>query len=319
MKKVLITMQVPEPVVDELNKDFEIDYNDSLDFLDREDLIRRAKDANALLVPLSEKIDKEIIEACDNLEIIANFGAGFDNIDIKTAAEKNIVVTNAPAKFSTQSTAEIAIGLIIDVMRGITRGEDSLRQGNFKGWKPTYGLGPSVAGKTLGIFGMGRIGQAVCKRAKALEMNVIYHSRTRLDEQKEKELGATYVSFDELIEKSDVISLNSSYSKDLHHLFDGDTFKRMKDTAYLVNTSRGPIIDEEALVKALAEKTIAGAGLDVYEFEPAVTEGLLKLENVVLSPHLGNATIEAREEMGMIAAKNIGLVLGGEKAINKVN
>ncbi len=312
MKKVLITMQVPEPVVDELKKNFEIDYNDSLDFLDREDLINRSKDASALLVPLSERIDKEIIEACDNLEIIANFGAGFDNIDIKAAAEKNIVVTNAPAKFSTQSTAEIAIGLIIDVMRGITRGEDSLRAGEFKGWKPTYGLGPSVAGKTLGIFGMGRIGQAVCKRAKALEMDVIYHSRTRLDSEKEKELGATYVSFDELVEKSDVISLNSSYSKDLHHLFDVDVFGRMKDTAYLVNTSRGPIIDEKALVKALAEKTIAGAGLDVYEFEPAVTEGLLKLDNVVLSPHLGNATIEAREEMGMIAAKNIILVLGGE-------
>ena len=319
MKKVLITMQVPEPVVEKIKKDFEIDYNDSLDFLDREDLIKRAKDANALLVPLSEKIDREIIEACDNLEIIANFGAGFDNIDIKAAAEKNIVVTNAPAKFSTQSTAEIAIGLIIDVMRGITRGEDSLRQGNFKGWKPTYGLGPSVAGKTLGIFGMGRIGQAVCKRAKVLEMNVIYHSRTRLDEQKEKELGATYVSFYELLEKSDVISLNSSYSKDLHHLFDADAFNKMKKTAYLVNTSRGPIIDEEALVEALAEKTIAGAGLDVYEFEPAVAEGLLKLDNVVLSPHLGNATIEAREEMGMIAAKNIGLVLNGKKAENKVN
>lgn len=319
MKKVLITMQVPEPVVEKIKKDFEIDYNDSLEFLSKKDLLRRAKDANALLVPLSEKIDKDIIDACDNLEIIANFGAGFDNIDIKAAAEKNIVVTNAPAKFSTQSTAEIAIGLIIDAMRGITRGEDSLHQGNFKGWKPTYGLGPSVAGKTLGIFGMGRIGQAICKRAKALEMDVIYHSRTRLDEKKEKELGATYVSFDELVEKSDVISLNSSYSKDLHHLFDEDAFKRMKNTAYLVNTSRGPIIDEEALVKALAEKIIAGAGLDVYEFEPAVTEGLLKLDNVVLSPHLGNATIEAREEMGMIAAKNIILVLGGEKAINKVN
>lgn len=319
MKKVLITMQVPGPVLDELKKNFEIDYNDSLDFLDREDLIKRAKDANALLVPLSEKIDRDIIEACDNLEIIANFGAGFDNIDIKAAAEKNIMVTNAPANFSTQSTAEIAIGLIIDVMRGITRGEDSLRAGEFKGWKPTYGLGPSVAGKTLGIFGMGRIGQAVCKRAKALEMDVIYHSRTRLNSEKEKELGATYGSFDDLLEKSDVISLNSSYSKDLHHLFDGDVFGRMKDTAYLVNTSRGPIIDEEALVKALAEKTIAGAGLDVYEFEPAVTEGLLKLYNVVLSPHLGNATIEAREEMGMIAAKNIGLVLNGKKAENKVN
>ena len=198
MRKVLITMQVPGPVVEELKKDFEIDYNDSLDFLSKEDLIRRAKDASALLVPLSEKIDKEIIEACDNLEIIANFGAGFDNIDIKAAADKNIVVTNAPAKFSTQSTAEIAIGLIIDVMRGITRGEDSLRAGKFKGWKPTYGLGPSVAGKTLGVFGMGRIGQAVCKRAKALEMDVIYHSRTRLDSDKEKELGATYVSFDDL-------------------------------------------------------------------------------------------------------------------------
>ena len=319
MKKVLITMQVPEPVVEKIKKDFEIDYNDSLDFLDREDLIKRAKDANALLVPLSEKIDREIIEACDNLEIIANFGAGFDNIDIKAAADKNIVVTNAPAKFSTQSTAEIAIGLIIDVMRGITRGEDSLRAGEFKGWKPTYGLGPSVAGKTLGIFGMGRIGQAVCKRAKAMEMDVIYHSRTRLDEKKEKELGATYVSFDDLVEKSDAISLNSSYSKDLHHLFDGDVFGRMKKSAYLVNTSRGPIINEEALVKALTENTIAGAGLDVYEFEPAVTKGLLKLDNVVLSPHLGNATIEAREEMGMIAARNIVLVLGGGHPINKVN
>ena len=152
-----------------------------------------------------------------------------------------------------------------------------------------------------------------------MEMDVIYHSRTRLDSEKEKELGATYVSFDDLVEKSDVISLNSSYSKDLHHLFNGDVFGRMKKTAYLVNTSRGPIIDEEALVKALAEKTIAGAGLDVYEFEPAVTEGLLKLDNVVLSPHLGNATIEAREEMGMIAAKNIILVLSGGEAINKVN
>ena len=319
MKKVLITMQVPEPVVEKIKKDFEIDYNDSLDFLDREDLIKLAKDAHGLLVPLSEKIDKEIIDACDNLEIIANFGAGFDNIDIKAAADKNIVVTNAPAKFSTQSTAEIAIGLIIDVMRGITRGEDSLRAGEFKGWKPTYGLGPSVAGKTLGIFGMGRIGQAVCKRAKAMEMDVIYHSRTRLDEKKEKELGATYVSFDDLVEKSDAISLNSSYSKDLHHLFDGDVFGRMKKSAYLVNTSRGPIINEEALVKALTENTIAGAGLDVYEFEPAVTKGLLKLDNVVLSPHLGNATIEAREEMGMIAARNIVLVLGGGHPINKVN
>ena len=319
MKKILITMRVPKDTLDMLSKNFELDYNDSLEFLPKDVLKEKIKNADAALIPLSEKWDKEIIDSAKNLKIIANFGAGYDNIDIEAAREKGIIVTNAPAKGSTNATAEIAMGLIVDIMRGITRGEEALRKGEFKGWKPTFGLGPVLYGKTLGIFGLGRIGKGVAARAKAFGMNVIYNSRTKLEDALEKELGVKYVEFDELLKTSDVISLNPSYSKELHHLFNEEAFKKMKPSAYLVNTSRGPIIDEKALSKALEEKVIKGAALDVYEFEPAVTESLLKLDNIVLSPHLGNASIEARDEMGMMAAKNILAVLNGEEAPNKVN
>lgn len=319
MKKILITMRVPKDTLDMLSKNFELDYNDSLEFLPKDVLKEKVKNADAALIPLSEKWNKEIIDSAKNLKIIANFGAGYDNIDIEAASEKGIIVTNAPAKGSTNATAEIAMGLIVDIMRGITRGEEALRKGEFKGWKPTFGLGPVLYGKTLGIFGLGRIGKGVAARAKAFGMNVIYNSRTKLEDSLEKELGVKYVEFDELLKQSDVISLNPSYSKELHHLFNEEAFKNMKPSAYLVNTSRGPIIDEKALSKALEEKVIKGAAIDVYEFEPAVTESLLKLDNIVLSPHLGNASIEARDEMGMMAAKNILAVLNGEEAPNKVN
>lgn len=319
MKKILITMRVPKDTLDMLSKNFELDYNDSLEFLPKDVLKEKVKNADAALIPLSEKWDKESIDSAKNLKIIANFGAGYDNIDIEAASKKGIIVTNAPAKGSTNATAEIAMGLIVDIMRGITRGEEALRKGEFKGWKPTFGLGPVLYGKTLGIFGLGRIGKGVAARAKAFGMNVIYNSRTKLEDALEKELGVKYVEFDELLKQSDVISLNPSYSKELHHRFNEEAFKKMKSSAYLVNTSRGPIIDEKALSKALEEKVIKGAAIDVYEFEPAVTESLLKLDNIVLSPHLGNASIEARDEMGMMAAKNILAVLNGEEAPNKVN
>lgn len=319
MKKILITMRVPKDTLYMLSKNFELDYNDSLEFMPKDVLKEKVKNADAALIPLSEKWDKEIIDSAKNLKIIANFGAGYDNIDIEAAREKGIIVTNAPAKGSTNATAEIAMGLIVDIMRGITRGEEALRKGEFKGWKPTFGLGPVLYGKTLGIFGLGRIGKGVAARAKAFGMNVIYNSRTKLDDTLEKELGVKYVEFDELLKTSDVISLNPSYSKELHHLFNEEAFKKMKPSAYLVNTSRGPIIDEKALSKALENKMIKGAAIDVYEFEPAVTESLLKLDNIVLSPHLGNASIEARDEMGMMTAKNILAVLNGEEAPNKVN
>lgn len=319
MKKILITMRVPEKTLELLKNKFEIDYNDSLDFLKKDVLKEKIKDSDAILIPLSEKIDKEIIDCAKNLKIIANFGAGFDNIDIATAKEKGIIVTNAPAKGSTNSTAELTFGLIIDLLRGITFGEKSLKKGEFKGWKPTYGLGPTLEGKTLGIFGMGRIGKRVAHLANAFDMNIIYNSRTKLSENEEKKLNIKYVSFNTLLKESDIITLHSSYSKELHHLIGTEEIKMMKNTAYLINASRGPIIDELELAKALKNNLISGAALDVYEFEPNVTNELLKLENVLLSPHLGNATIEAREEMGNIAAKNIIEVLNGRKPLNRVN
>lgn len=317
--KVLITLKVPEKTLNKLKEYFEVDYNDNLDFLPKDILIQKAKTADAILCPLSEKIDAEIINSAKNLKIIANFGAGFDNVDIEAATKNNVTVTNAPATGSTNSTAELAFALILDIMRGVTRGEDSLRRGEFKGWKPTYGLGPTLFGKTLGIFGMGRIGQNLAKKANAFGMNVIYYKRSRLDEEKEKELNVKYVDFEDLLKTCDVLSLNSSYTPAIHRLIGEKELAMMKKEAYLVNTSRGPVIDEKALAKALKDKVIKGAALDVYEFEPKVCAELLDLDNVVLSPHLGNATIEAREEMGEIAAKNIIAVLNGKSAENKVN
>ncbi|MCI6609311.1 MAG: 2-hydroxyacid dehydrogenase family protein [Ezakiella sp.] len=317
--KVLITLKVPEKTLNKLKEYFEVDYNDNLDFLPKDILIQKAKSADAILCPLSEKIDAEIINSAKNLKIIANFGAGFDNIDIESATKNNVVVTNAPATGSTNSTAELTFALILDIMRGITRGEDSLRRGEFKGWKPTYCLGPTLHGKTLGIFGMGRIGQNLAQKANAFGMNVIYYKRSRLDEEKEKELNVKYLEFEEILKTCDVLSLNSSYTPSIHHLIGEKELAMMKKDAYLVNTSRGPVIDEKALAKALKDKVIKGAALDVYEFEPKVTEELLYLDNVVLSPHLGNATIEAREEMGEIAANNIIAYLNGKVAPNKVN
>lgn len=312
-------MRVPQKTLNLLKDDFEIDYNDSLEFLGKDVLKEKVKDVDAMLIPLSEKIDKEIIDSANNLKIIANFGAGFDNIDIEYAKKKDIIVTNAPAKGSTNSTAELTFGLIIDLLRGITSGEKSLKRGEFKGWKPTYGLGPTLEGKTLGIFGMGRIGKRVSHLAKAFDMNIIYNSRTRLSNDEEKELDVKYVDLETLLKESDVLTLHSSYSKELHHMIGLDELKMMKNTAYLVNASRGPIINEKELAEGLKRGLIAGASLDVYEFEPNVTDELLELDNVLLSPHLGNATIEAREEMGDIAAKNIIEVLNGRKPLNKVN
>lgn len=319
LKKILITMKVPEKTLELLKNEFSVEYNDSYDFLPKNILKEKIKDVDGVLIPLSEKIDKEIIDASNNLKIIANFGAGFDNIDIKYAKEKNIIVTNAPAKGSTNSTAELTFGLIIDLLRGITSGEKSLRKGKFKGWKPTYGLGPTLEGKTLGIFGMGRIGKRVSHLANAFDMKIIYNSRTRLSEDEEKNLNVKYVDFDTLLKESDVLTLHSSYNKELHHLIGLNELKKMKENSYLVNASRGPIINEKELAEALKNDVIVGAALDVYEFEPNVTKDLLELNNVLLSPHLGNATIEAREEMGDIAAKNIIEVLNGREPLNKVN
>lgn len=319
MEKVLVTLKVPELVYENLKNNFTLIYNDSMNPLSKKELIEKVKDVNAILCPLSEKIDREIMEAGKNLKIIANFGAGFDNIDIDAANDLGIIVTNSPAVNSTSSTSELTMGIMIDIMRNITSGEKDLRKGNFKGWKPVYGLGNSLSGKTLGIIGTGRIGKDVARKARAFDMNLIYYNRTRLDKDIENEYNLSYKNLDELIEISDVITIHTAYSDDLKHLFNEETFNKMKTSSYLINASRGPIVEEKALIHALNNNIIKGAALDVYEFEPNISEDLLNAKNILLVPHLGNATYEARNEMGLLAFENIKDVLSGKPAKNKVN
>ncbi|MPN02960.1 putative 2-hydroxyacid dehydrogenase [bioreactor metagenome] len=252
------------------------------------------------------------------MKIIANYGAGFNNIDVAAASARKIPVTNTPL-VSTNATADLTWGLILAISRRIVEGDKNTRAGKFTGWAPLYHLGVEVTGKTLGIIGMGNIGKAVARRAKGFEMPIIYYSRTRLSPEEEKELNAEYRELDAVIRDADFLTFHLSYHPSLRHMIGAKELASMKKTAFLINAARGPLVDEQALLEALRNKTIAGAGLDVYEFEPAVTKGLEELDNVVLCPHLGNATIETRDQMADIAARNIVNVLKGERPISCVN
>lgn len=316
--KLLITSNIPEKIYDDLDKHFEIRYHDSNVPLSKEEIIEMIKGQDALLCPLSDKIDKEVIDAGDNLKIIANYGAGFDNIDIDYAREKGIVVTNAPAPASAVSTAELAFGLMLAAARKIVSGDKVTRAGEFYGWRPTFYLGSQLKGKTLGIIGLGNIGKNLAKRARAFEMKVVYYSRTR-KEDFEKEFDIEYLDKDEVIRSADFLSLHTAFVPDLRHMFSKKELEMMKKSAILINASRGPIVDEDALADALIENVIAGAALDVYEFEPRVNDKLMDLDNVILAPHLGNATFEARLEMGENAKDNLIDFKNGKNPKNKVN
>ena len=314
--KLFISSRVPDKIIQRLGA-IDYSYNESNVPMTKKEIIAALQGKEALICPLSDKIDREVIDGAKDLKLILNYGAGFDNIDIAYAREKGIVVCNAPAPSSAVSTAELAFALMLAQARQLIRGEKDLRDGGFRGWRPTYFLGQQLKGKTLGIFGMGNIGQNLAKRALAFDMKVIYNSRTR--KEAIEELGATYVSFDELLKESDFISLHSAFVPELKHKFDANAFKAMKNTATFINAARGPLIDEQALADALKDGTIAGAALDVYEFEPKVTEDLLHLDNVTLAPHLGNATVEARLEMGNACVDNLEDFIAGKKPRNQVN
>lgn len=316
--KLLITSNIPEEIYDELDKNFEITYHNSNVPLKKEEIIEKIKGQDALLCPLSDKIDKDVIDSGSDLKIIANYGAGFDNIDISYARDKGIVVSNAPAPASAVSTAELTFGLMLAAARKIVSGDKVTREGGFYGWRPTFYLGSQLKGKTLGIIGLGNIGKNLAKRAKAFEMRVIYYSRTR-KEDFEKEFGIEYRDKDYVIKNSDFLSLHTAFVPELHHMISKKELEMMKKSAILINASRGPIVDEEALANALIENEIAGAALDVYEFEPRVNEKLLDLSNVILAPHLGNATFEARLEMGENAKDNLIDFKNGKTPKNKVN
>ena len=315
--KILITCKIFDDLYKKLEENFEIDYNNSNTPLKKEEIIARIKDVDGLICPLSDKIDKEIISSGKNLKIIANYGAGFDNIDLEEASKNNIRVTNAPAPSSAVSTAELAFSLILLTSRRLLEANKDLKDGNFKAWMPSYMLGQELKGKTLGIIGLGNIGKNLAKRALAFEMNVLYYSRNRKKDF--EDLGLKYMEKEDLIKEADIISLHTAYSKELHHMISDTEFKLMKKDAILINAARGPLLDEAALIKALKNKEIKAAGLDVYEFEPKFSQELAMMENVILLPHIGNATIEARYEMGRAVVDNLLDFKAGKKPRNSVN
>ena len=285
----------------------------------REELLEKVCDAEALICLLSDRIDNKVIDAAPALKIIANLGVGTDNIGIAAAHAKGIIVTNTPGAL-TETTADFTFALLLAAARRIVEGDAFIRAGEFLGWEliqPQLGL--EVCGKNLGIVGMGRIGTAVARRGcLGFGMRILYHNRGR-NAAAEQELGARYVSFEELLERSDFVCVHTPLTEETHHLFDKSAFLLMKDSAILVNVARGPVVDEEALVWALEAGEIAGAGIDVYEREPEVHPGLVALhERVVLAPHLGSATVVTRRALAKIAVDNALALLAGDPPLTPV-
>ncbi|PEJ39251.1 MULTISPECIES: 2-hydroxyacid dehydrogenase family protein [Bacillus] len=316
MAKILVAGNIPEIGL-QLLQNHEIEMYDKEELISTEELAKRVKDKDALLSLLSTKVTKEVIDAASNLKIIANYGAGYDNIVYKYAAEKGVVVTNTP-KVSTEATAELTFAILLAAARRIPEGDTLCRTVGFNGWAPLFFLGREVYGKTIGIIGLGEIGKAVAKRAKAFGMNVMYTGPNRKYET-ESEIEATYVTLEELLQTADFITINCAYNPSLHHMINEEQFKMMKKTAYIINAARGPIMNELALAHALETNEIEGAALDVFEFEPKITERLKGLKNVVLTPHVGNATFETRDAMAEMAVRNILAVLEGEEPLTPVN
>lgn len=316
--RVFLTRRVPKRVMGEFKKHFELDFNRGDRPLSKREIIRGVKKAEGLIAMLNDAIGKEVIYAAPNLKIIANYAAGYNNIDIKVASERGIVVTNTPGVL-TETTADLTWALILAVARRIPEAEQLVRSGKWTGWAPTQLLGSDVHGKTLGIIGMGRIGKAVAHRAVGFSMKVIYASRHRLPIQEEKQLSAQYRPLPQVLSEADFVSLHLPLTEESHHLADEKALRQMKPTAFLINTARGPIVDEQALIEALREKRIAGAGLDVYEAEPSVSARLRKMKNVVLLPHIGSASGETRIRMGFMVLENLLAFFSGKKPPNQVN
>lgn len=316
---VLVTRRIPEIGIEMLQeKGYDLDINDENRVLDKEEIIDRIEDKDALLCLLTDEIDRDIIEAGENLKVISNYAVGYDNIEVEAASEKGIPVTNTPGVL-TDATAEIAWALIFSVARRIPEGDKFVRQDRFEGWDPTLMLGREITGKTLGIVGMGNIGSAVARKSAGFDMDILYHSRSRKEEV-EEELGAEKAPLDELLKESDIVSLHVPLNEETEGMISWGELKKMKDTAYLINTARGEVVDEEALIEALQSGRIAGAGIDVYADEPhGANPDYYNLNNVVLSPHLGSATHRARNGMAEMAADNLIAVLEEKRPDHIVN
>ena len=285
---------------------------------ERGELLDAVRGVSGILSTATEKMDGELMDAAgEDLKVIANMAVGYDNVDVEASAERGIVVTNTPGVLD-ETTADVAFMLLLAAARRLGEGERLLRAGRWEWWGPKQLMGRDIWGKRLGILGLGRIGQAVARRAKGFGMDVLYYNRSRKEEA-EQELGARYMDLDELLETADFVSVHTPLTDETYHLIGPRELGRMKPTAVLVNTSRGPVVDEGALAEALAGGRIFAAGLDVYEEEPVVHPKLLELENVVLAPHIGSASIETRDKMAALAAENIVAVLSGQEPKTPVN
>jgi len=314
---IFVTRKIPEPGLDLLKKEFDISVNPFDRVLTKEEIIRGVKGKDGLLCLLTDPIDREVIYAEPKLKMIASYAVGYDNIDIVAATERGIPVSNTPGVL-TETTAELAWALLFSVARRIVEGDSFTRSGNFKGWAPLLLLGQDVSYKTLGIIGAGRIGTAVALKSKGFHMTILYSDEQK-NEQLERELEAKKVPLPQLLKTSDFISIHVPFTKDTHHLIGEKELQMMKKSAILINTARGPIVDENALITALTKHWIFGAGLDVYEHEPKISKKLRNLSNVVLQPHTGSATIETRTKMALMAAENLIAGLKGGTPPNCVN
>lgn len=317
--KIIVTRKLPDPVETRMRELFDTELNLDDAPMSREALADAMQRADALVPTITDNIDADLIaQAGDRLKLIANFGAGIDHIDVAAATERGIGVTNTPGVL-TEDTADLTMALIMAVSRRIVEGANVVQAGEFTGWTPTWMMGRRVNGKRLGIIGMGRIGQAVARRAKAFGMQIHYHNRKPVSPRIAEELEATYwESLDQMLARMDIISVNCPHTPATYHLLSARRLKLLQPHAIVVNTARGGIIDEGSLAELLASGGIAGAGLDVFEFEPAINPKLLKLPNAVLLPHLGSATVEARIDMGEKVIINLKTWMDGHKPPDRV-
>lgn len=317
--KVFVTRKILEEGLNMLKERYDVEVSDYDGVIPREMLLEKVKGVDALVSLLTDNIDAEVMDAAGpNLKIIANYAVGYNNIDVEEATKRGIMVTNTPGVL-TETTADFAWTLLMAIARRIVEADRFVREGKFRGWEPMLLIGTDVHGATLGIVGFGRIGQAMARRALGFNMRVLYYDNSKVDEQIEKELRATFVDLPTLLKESDFVTLHVPLTKETHHLIGEKELKMMKKDAYLINTARGPVVDEKALVKALKEGWIKGAALDVFENEPEVEPELLKLDNVVLAPHIASASYATRSKMSVMVAENVIKALSGEVPPNLVN
>lgn len=316
--KILVTREVFDETLTHLKTHFEVEANQDDIAFTPDALARRVADKDAVMCSLTDRIGSTIIAGAPRLKVVANIAVGYNNVDVAACTARGILVTNTPGVLD-DSTADLAWALMLGAARRLTEVERYIRAGEWKGWRLKQWLGVDVHHATLGIVGMGRIGQAIARRARGFEMRVLYHNRTRVAETVERSLGASRVSLDTLLRESDFVILQVPYSEETHHLIGAAELGVMKRTAMLINSTRGGVVDDSALVEALRNGTIRAAGLDVFENEPHLHPGFLELDNVVLTPHIGSSTEATRRAMALTAAKNAVAALMGESPPNLVN